>query len=183
MRPCWDVYVSDVVEMRLALDLDGVIFDFTKKVHDLIPEVPAEPLEANVMKYLQGTNKVKLFNNLLASPTFFGSLPTYEGIENVIPEINKHDFYVVSARNRPVRDITIARVRQLGLTPADFVFTSNKGKVVDDYNLDILIEDQERFAIQVNPFKWVVMPRRSYNQGLVRSKNNVLKIGRASCRE
>jgi hypothetical protein len=154
--------------VRVALDLDGVLFDFVKAMHMLIPIIPPQPKEANLFLYVKDRPAdVNLFNTLIGSPDFYYGLPLMDGVEELIPYLNQYDTYVVSARPKAVHIKSMVRLYELGLRPVDVIWTHKKGNTVHDLKLDVMVDDQEKYAKQVSNEVPIFMPVRSYNEDFI----------------
>jgi|SRR5579864_6597075 len=159
--------------MKIGLDIDGVLFDFVTSIHGMIPSIPLNPREADVAQYLKNEREVKLFNSLMQDPNYFAGLPTIPGIENLVPELNKHEVYVITSRGKKMVPMSDYQVRKLGINFKDLIATRQKGNSVEKLGCNVMIEDQIKYAQQVNPQRIVLMPERSYNDGF--SPANVMK--------
>ncbi len=148
--------------MRIGLDMDGVLFDFLGETRRVFPSVPANPDKVDVTDYLSPQQK-EIFRHYVTNPNTFRHLPVIRGMEELIPYFNSQETYVVSSRWKKVQDASVQRIYEVGLRPKDMIFTSAKAKAVRDHKLDVLIEDQPKYAEPVRDAV-VLMPDLSYNK-------------------
>jgi len=142
--------------------MDGVVFDFLGETRKVFPSIPANPEKLDLQEYLSHQQK-DIFKHFVMNPDVFRHLPLIPGMEELIPYFNSQDTYVVSSRWKKVQGASVERINEVGLKPKGIIFTSRKGKAVEDNNLDVLIEDQPKYAEQVRHTP-VLMPALPYNK-------------------
>lgn len=154
--------------MRIGLDLDGVVFSFLDECRKVFPSIPANPTKIDMSEYLSPQQK-EVFKFFVTNPQVFRNLPLIPGMEELIPYFNSQETYVVSSRWKKVQDASMQRIYEVGLRPENVIFTSAKAKAVRDHKLDVLIEDQPKYAEPVKD-AIVLMPYLSYNKEFLHTK-------------
>src|SRR5271165_6395829 len=99
--------------MRIALDLDGVVFDFLKAMREVFPSIPKNPTKFNLEEYLNPEDKER-FHVFVTQPTVFRTLDLIPGMEKLIPYFNEHETYIVSSRWQKVREASLDRIAEIG---------------------------------------------------------------------
>ena len=154
--------------MRIGLDLDGVIFDFVNSMRQVFPHIPKDPTEVDLTKYLNTVEQHQFYDMLNSAP-MFRNLPVLPGMESLVPYFNSQDTYVITSRNRNVHDATRQAVAAIGLKPKEILFKRNKAKAIQEYNIDVIIDDQVKYVESLPKEQIALMPDAGYNRTFVKT--------------
>lgn len=151
--------------MRLGIDIDGVLANFTQGYADVIrkvsgrdlltPEMIASPPSWNWDRDAGYTKEEEsaAWKFVGESPDFWYNLPELPGLQDIMEAdpFTNHDVYFITARpGVHVKRQTEDWLDSMGILFPTVLVSDNKGPLAVGLKLDVLIDDRDKNIIEVS---------------------------------
>lgn len=168
--------------MRILLDVDGVLADFTEGTRREIlavtgEDVPAHRFTDYNLLYAVGIRHREAIRGAWMRQGWCASIPPYEGMKEAVERLRAHhEVFFVTSPFPDAQHWTWERTQWLkehfGAGDRDIVFTHAKHVVRGD----VLVDDKPSNVIEWcnhHPDKWGVLWAQPYNSGAWLPKNGI----------